>query len=395
MEKIEDTKVLSSTYQALNQGYNYIIHQGGTYSGKTYSILIAILLYMQQLKVKVKPIRVIGQSYSEMGTGAYSDWEEIMEFTKAGVCVSKVKRQWQVGRNRIEFKAVDKEGKAKSGKSHLVFFNECNHIPWEIYRQIALRCDIKILDFNPSSKFWLHTKIFKEQIDNFKWLFKRTTYKDNPTLSREKINEIESLASDEYMRDVYMLGKMPTLQGLVFNHKKFKGDHDLRNYERHGYFLDFGFTNDPTSIGEACLISGKIHCRELLYKTGLLTKDINHHMELLGIDKSRPIYCDNIPKEVAELAVYGWRLVKTKKYNGSVIDTINLVKQYELYVHEDSYNAINELENYQYVKKNGEYVNYPIDKFNHFCDGLRYWGQFNLSSTIRAIGRRVEATNII
>ena len=391
---IQDTKALNTTLQAIKSDYNLIVQQGGTYSGKTYSILIAIVLYMQSLKEKVKISRVIGQSYNEMTSGSYADWEEIMEETKAGVCVSKVKRQWRIGQNILEFRAVDTEGKAKSGKSHLVFFNECNHIPYPIYRQIALRSEIRILDYNPSSKFWFHKKVLPT-VDQYKWLFKITTYLDNPTLSPQKVREIEALATDDYMRDVYMLGIMPALEGAVFDFRTYKEDRELRTMKNHGYFLDFGFTNDPTTLGEAGMEGRKIYCKEHIYETGLLTKDINERMIALGIDKSRPIYCDNIPKEVAELAVYGWRLVKTKKYAGSIIDTINLLKQHEIYVHEKSLNAINEFENYQWVKKNGEFINVPIEKFNHFCDGLRYYGQFNCSSTIRAVGRRVSTTNII
>lgn len=394
---IVSTKVLDSTYAALverERGINTIMHEGGTYSTKTFSSLCATALYLKQLPIKTKNA-VVGQSSTEINNGSYDDWQTIMEEMKIGRCLSMTKRKWLINKSSIEFQSLDTEGKAKSGKWHVTFFNEANHIPYEIYRQRALRSDIKIIDWNPTARFWMHKKVLPT-LEPGKFLFKRTTYKDNPTLTQDKINEIEALISDDYMYSVYALGKMPKLYGTVFDFQVYHEDIELKSLNNHGYFLDFGFSNDVTALGEAGMMGNKIFAKQLIYKTGLLTRELNQEMEALGVDKSRPIYCDNIPKEVAELQVYGWILIPTKKYNGSVNDTINLLKQQGgIYIHEKSLDAINEGENYQWLKKDGEFINTPIDKHNHFCDGLRYYGQYNCSGLIGISQNLVELNNLV
>jgi phage terminase large subunit len=138
-----------------------------------------------------------------------------------------------------------------------------------------------------------------------------------------------------------------------------------------------------------------IYSKELIYKTGLLTKNLNDHMVKLGIRKDLPIYCDNIPKEVAELAVYGWNLVKVPKPPGSVLHGINLMKQYDHYIHASSLNAQEEFDNYEWIKKDGEYIETPIDKWNHFIDGKRYYCMINLPKGVYKYSQQVTGEHLI
>ena len=53
---------------------------------------------------------------------------------------------------------------------------------------------------------------------------------------------------------------------------------------------------------------------------------------------------------------------------------IQRLKQYKLIVSPDCVEIITELQNYAWTKdrKTGEYINKPIDAFNHYIDALRY-----------------------
>ena len=63
---------------------------------------------------------------------------------------------------------------------------------------------------------------------------------------------------------------------------------------------------------------------------------------------------------------------KANKKNGLVAD-IRLIKQYELFVHEDSEQLIYEMDNYKYQKKGDLFIEYPDQSCEeHAIDAGRY-----------------------
>lgn len=365
------------TLEGLRKGTSLFVHQGGTYSGKTFGILIALATYLYESE-RTQRWLIVGQSSTEMDDGVLKDWQTIMDYMPVGTCINKSKNIWKVNKCIVTFRHVDTVGKAKSGKRDGVFINECNHTPWDIAEQLMTKSDIKILDFNPTAKFWLHKKILPRLESYAPYLTTKTTYHDNPSVSEDKKREIELFKDDPMKYSAYVLGELGKMEGLVI--PSYKTFSEFPRGQKNAYFLDFGFTNDVTALGEACIYAGEIFCKQLIYKTGLLTRDINDHMVKLGVNKNLPIYCDNIPKDVAELAAYGWKLYKTKKFPGSVNHGISILNQYKVNVHKESLDAIMEFDNYGYIKKDGEYINKPIDKHNHFVDGLRYWAMANCNA---------------
>ena len=63
-----------------------------------------------------------------------------------------------------------------------------------------------------------------------------------------------------------------------------------------------------------------------------------------------------------------------KKGPDSIIHGIQQLQNYEIIIHPSCVGVITEFENYtwQKDKKTDEYINKPIDSFNHFIDALRY-----------------------
>jgi phage terminase large subunit len=62
-----------------------------------------------------------------------------------------------------------------------------------------------------------------------------------------------------------------------------------------------------------------------------------------------------------------------KKYAGCIIDRINLIKTYNLHITSSSVNTIKEFRNYSYIKtKDNEYLDSPIDNYNHSIDAIGY-----------------------
>ena len=106
------------------------------------------------------------------------------------------------------------------------------------------------------------------------------------------------------------------------------------------------------------------------------------------------ITCDSAEqKSIAELRSYGIHRARPAiKGRDSIMNGIQLVQQYEIIVHPSCIGVKEELENYSWVKdkKTGEYINRPIDKYNHGLDSIRYGIQTDLKmqgATVRIFDR--------
>ena len=63
-----------------------------------------------------------------------------------------------------------------------------------------------------------------------------------------------------------------------------------------------------------------------------------------------------------------------KKGKGSILGGIQQLQAYRLYIHPSCTGVIEEFQNYTWKKdkQTGEYINEPIDDFNHYIDSMRY-----------------------
>lgn len=95
----------------------------------------------------------------------------------------------------------------------------------------------------------------------------------------------------------------------------------------------------------------------------------------LGFSKSVIIADSAEPKSIAELKANGLRRVRAcEKGKDSILHGIQRLKQYKIIVDPSCCELITELQNYAWEKdrKTGEYINKPVDAFNHYIDALRY-----------------------
>jgi len=182
--------------------------------------------------------------------------------------------------------------------------------------------------------------------------------------------KIESIEDYELWK-VYARGLTGKLEGVIFREynviDKVPDDAKLV-----GYGLDFGFTNDPSTLVAVYKHSGELVLEELIFEAGMLNRDISVRMFELGI-KGRIIADSSEPKSIAELQGYGWQIEGATKGNDSVRQGINSLKRYKINVTKNSYNIKKEFDNYKWKQgKTGELQNEPIDMFNHTIDAIRY-----------------------
>jgi phage terminase large subunit len=229
------------------------IIQGGTSAGKTFGI---IPLLIDIATKSVNEISIVAESVPHLRRGALKDFIKIMRwsnrFFEDRFNKSLLRYEFANG-SYIEFFSADDSSKLRGARRDILYINECNNIEFEAYNELAIRTKKRIyLDFNPANEFWVHTELKDEPDTDFLIL----TYRDNEALDERIVKEIEKnrlkATTSSYWANwwrVYGEGLVGMLEGVVFTNWQLI---DLIPTEARllGYGLDFGYSNDPTSIIE-------------------------------------------------------------------------------------------------------------------------------------------------
>ena len=347
-----------------------VVEQGGTRSGKTYNILLWIIFDYCNRNTD-KTITICRKTFPAVRGTVMRDFFDIIK----GYGIynemyhSKSASEYYLNNNRIEFISLDEPQKIRGRKRDLLFINEANELNYEDWQQLIFRTTEKvIIDYNPSDEFhWIYDQVLtRSDVE-----FYQTTYKDNPFLSNVIKEEIERLRDiDENYWKVYGLGERGQSRSLIYNFQTIK--EIPQEAKRISYGLDFGFTNDPTSLVETFTEGDNMYVKEHIYRTGMTNQDIANEFKRLGLDRRDEIFADSAePKSIEEIHRMGWNIKPT--FKGSINIGIDMIRRYKLFVTEDSINTIKELRNYKYIEdKNGQLTNKPIDAYNHALDSLRY-----------------------
>jgi phage terminase large subunit len=363
--------------------HSIIVHSGGTSSGKTYSIIQ--YLFTVAAYVPNQVITVAGQDIPNLKKGAYRDAQTIFYSDPFLISQSsfhnKSNREFQFKNGSvIEFNSYADFQDAKSGKRQFLFVNEANGVSYEIFEELQVRTTKKtFIDFNPTARFWAHDKL--EHREDVEWF--NSTFLDNPFIKDSIQKKIEGYeptpeniargTANEYRWQVYGLGEVGRLEGLVF--PDFKVTQSFPNdYKWRAWGMDFGYTNDPTTLIEIRLHGGDLYVKEHIYETGLTNPDISLKLTDIGFPKDEKIIADSAePKSIEELKRKGWRIEGAEKGKDSINQGIDAIKRYNVYIEASSKNLIEEFSSYTWDKdRNGNPTNKPIDTHNHLIDAFRY-----------------------
>lgn len=284
------------------------------------------------------------------------------------------------------FKGMDDSEKIKSIKGISdVVLEEATEFLLDDYTQLTLRLREKkhknkqiFLMFNPVSKVnWVYKYFFNKKRENTKII--HSTYKDNHFLDETTKQNIEVLAkNNESYYKIYALGEFATLDKLIFPKydKKLLNKDVMRKIP--SYFgLDFGFTNDPSAFMHVKVddTTKTIYIMEEYVQQGMLNNEIANVIKSLGYAKEQIKADAAEPKSISELRRDGIARIKpAKKGPDSIIQGIQFLQQYKLVVDTRCVKTIEELDNYTWKKdkQTNEYVNTPVDTFNHTIDAIRY-----------------------
>lgn len=224
--------------------------------------------------------------------------------------------------------------------------------------------------FNPESvESWIYKTFYQQQIYK-DFFFLKTTFRHNKFLSPDEYKKYEALKLiDENQYEIYAEGNWGTgSRGLVYTHWK----HISYDFEPQYYGLDFGF-NDPCVLVGCRDEERGVLVKELIYRSGLITSDVIRMMTEMDISRSTPIYCDAAePDRIQEICNAGFNAIPQMKDKGSLQAGIDMIKEKDLLITEDSPNVTKELRAYKWKQnKEGVALDEPVDFMNHSLDAIR------------------------
>ena len=363
--------------------HRYEVYYRGAGSGKSVFVAQKILCKACTSKRKVLIIRkyatTLKDSVFQLIIDQLKKWK-IYKFCKVNMSTYTITLP---NESVLLFKGLDDPEKIKSITDITdIWCEECSELSLDEFTQLDLRLRAQsgnlqiFVSFNPVSKQnFVYQKWFANGTPDNTFVL-HTTYKDNKFLPKEYIDALlEKQKSNPTYYKIYALGEFCTLDKLVYYNWKVE---DFDHTQIKGKLLvglDFGYTNDPTALVASVMTDKKIYVFKEWVDTNKTNPQIAQVIKSLGFQKST-IICDSAePKSIQELrqnGVYAAR--ESTKGPDSIIHGIQRLWEYEIIVHPSCTETITEFENYSWQKDKttGEYINKPIDMFNHCMDALRY-----------------------
>lgn len=343
---------------------------GGTSASKTISILVWLIDYCQSTRDQL--CSVVSESFPHLDKGAILDFQNIMKdrgYWKPELWHdTKHTYTFETG-SKLEFFSTE-TSKAHGPRRDILFLNECNNLEYKTIDQLIIRTrKIVWMDWNPSEEFWFYTEMLpnRKDID-----FITLTYKDNEALDEITIGEIESHRNNKAWWQVYGLGQLGEVEGRIYTGWQIIDEipHEAKLVRR---WLDYGYSNDPTSVGSIYSYNGGFILDEELYRKGMKNKPIADVILSLP-DPETPVVADSSePKSNDELADYGVVVIPADKGPDSVRHGIQVVQSQRISITRRSVKTLKEYRRYMWMTdKDGKLLKVPQDGNDHSMDGLRY-----------------------
>jgi phage terminase large subunit len=356
---------------------------GGTSASKTISILLYLIARAQSDKTPTLT-SVVAESFPHLRRGCLRDFLNILKehnyYKDSRWSESNSIYTFETG-SQIEFFSVDQPEKVRGARRDRLFINEANNVPFMAFEELEVRTkEFVFLDWNPTNSFYYYEELKGKRSDIEELTL---TYRDNEALSPEIVASIEQRKNRAGWWKVYGLGQLGEVEGKILTGWQIIDSipHEAR-LERYG--LDFGYTNDPTSIVAIYYYNGGYILDEITHAKGLSNKQIADI--ILNQPKKAMVIADSAePKSIDEIKSYQINVQPTTKGPGSVLQRIQMAQDQQISVTKQSINLIKEYRNYMWqTDKEGRIINEPDHTWSHGMDAFMY----GLASLVPLIKRK-------
>jgi len=381
---------IKTKYNSLGSDSRYFVVSGGRGSGKSYSINLFLLLLTYEVghvilftryTLTSAHVSIIPEFIDKIDT---ANLRHDFHITKDEIINLKTG-------SKILFKGI----KTSSGTQTANLKSLAGVTTWvldeaeeldneEIFDKIDFSIRNKdlqnrvILILNPSTKeHFIYKRFFESKgvSGGVNGTFKdttyiHTTYKDNQeNLSVSYLTRIEDIKvnNPSKYKHVILGGWLNKAEGVVIENWRY-GEFNP-NHLQTSFGQDYGFSNDPTTLVEVAIDRNhkKIYAKELLYKAGLKTSQIND-INKLHCGRKLIVADSAEPRLISELSM-DCNVIGVKKGAGSITAGIMFLQDYEIIVEKNSTNLVKEFNNHVYADKGSKTYE---DKWNHLIDALRY-----------------------
>ena len=266
-----------------------------------------------------------------------------------------------------------------------VFIEEVYEVQKEIVEQLNLRMRGNnanqqiIMAFNPISRnHWLYDFCEISPPDSF--YFSKTTFRDNPFLSKEYVKSLEELITRNPSKArVYTEGLwgVPS-EGLVITNWRQEAFDAMELASRgleHRAGMDLGWIDKSAIIDSLYDRKNKIiYVFNEFYKSGCQLSELASAITDMNLKKTK-LYIDAAePRAIQFFKQEGINAYPCKKGKDSVKAGLMFLQDNLIIVHPDCKNFINELENFSYIKskQTGEWTEDTTHEWSHAIDACRY-----------------------
>ena len=404
---------LFSLLEGKHPEVDIVLISGGRDSGKTFSTTCFIPIAATDYNHRILFTRYTMSSTNNSITKALDNRLELLDLSD---CFTFANSEYTCKHNKglisitgQKTSSGEQTAKLKSLEDYSIFVTEegeelGSFDEWEKIKRSIRANDVQslsIIIFNPPTKdHWLYPQFYQGVPDRFNGIignimYIHTTYQDNgkENMAPHNWNEYERL------RKVYEMyskltkeeqDKLPkktikeaknykntiagsfrdTAEGVIFDYEI--GEFNPENLPT-TFGMDFGFVH-PMTLVEVAMDKkrNKAYLKLHLHKTGILAEEA---FPLIKEKAGYSLIIADAQKvdDIYRLENLGLNIDKCYKGGGlngsSIVAGIKSMLQWDLIVDKDSLELIDELNNYCWDKRK---IEYPIDKFNHCIDAVRY-----------------------
>jgi len=350
------------------------IIQGGQGASKTYSI--CILALEKALKNPIK-VTIVTETYNQLVDGVVSDMKSIV--SDMGISFDAIYQKQAKNLkwfdSEIQFRNVDNKDfhRSKGARRNILFINEANRTNFPSVEQLIDRTtDDVYIDYTPDREFWVPTEMLGKPDTDFIIL----TYKDNECIDPGEKKAIEAKRGKKDWWRIYGEGQLG-----VYN------DRRILDYEfcdkipdtakRINSGMDFGVSPDPTILVALSIDGNNLYCDALFCLNNLMPEKIAgaermsivDQMDLIKFPKGQMIIADSSGRvSIHDMRKHQYTVIAIKKYPGSVLDGLNKLRGYNLFLTKRSINLKKGIESFFWkVDKNNKIIPEPD---GHEPDGI-------------------------